>query len=90
MATTRVVVTTIRQAGNLRDDLRDVRWKMEDVRGLTGVGSLVFLNTNYTNYAQISIPMDVERRPIYERQGQGVLMLCLRRWLNDGLQVGRV
>ena len=52
--------------------------------------ALFFLNTNYTNYAQISIPMDVERRPIYERQRQGVLMLCLRRWLNDGLQVGRV
>ena len=35
-------VTTTRQAESLRDDLRDVRWKMEDVRGLTGVGSLLF------------------------------------------------
>ena len=34
--------TTIRQAGNWRDDLRDVRCKMLDVRGLTGVGSLRF------------------------------------------------
>ena len=25
-----------------RDDLQDVRCKMEDVRGLTGVGSLLF------------------------------------------------
>ena len=53
------------------------------------VGSLSF-EKELNEYAQISIPMDVERRPIYERQGQGVLMLCLRRWLNDGLQVGRV
>ena len=41
-------------------------------------------------YAQISVPMDAERRSVHERQGQGVLMLCLWRWLNDGLQVGRV
>ena len=43
---------------NWRDDLRDVRCKMEDVRGLTGVGSLVFIKNlrigefirNYDNY----------------------------------------
>ena len=52
--------------------------------------ALFFFEHELHEYAQISIPMDVERRPIYERQGQGVLMLCLRRWLNDGLQVGRV
>ena len=33
----------VRLAGNWRDDLRDVRCKMYDVRGLTGVGSLVFI-----------------------------------------------
>ena len=32
----------VRLAESWRDDLRDVRCKMEDGRGLTGVGSLVF------------------------------------------------
>ena len=32
----------VRLAESWRDDLRDVRCKMEDVRGLTGVGSLLF------------------------------------------------
>ena len=32
----------VRLAGSWKADLRDVRCKMEDVRGLTGVGSLLF------------------------------------------------
>ena len=41
-ARSRLTFELSRQTESWRDDLRDVRCKMEDVRGLTGVGSLVF------------------------------------------------
>ena len=39
----------VRLAGSWRDDRRDVRCKMEDVRGLTGVGSLLIEGTMSKN-----------------------------------------
>ena len=54
MATTKVATrAAVRLSVSWRDDLRDVRCKMEDVRGLTGVGSLLFeheLNEFIRNY----------------------------------------
>jgi hypothetical protein len=38
------------RAESWKDDRRDVRCKMYDVRGLTGVGSLVFYQENIRNY----------------------------------------
>ena len=46
MATTKVATrAAVRLAGSWRADLRDVRCKMYDVRGLTGVGSLLIEGT---------------------------------------------